>query len=248
MYWSELVGLRVLTSKRFVPCRIESLHNGFASKIVFGSQRIVRRTTQREIGREVPSTFREWSQVVKLQVVRLAAAFAALIDVTAAATVALKHLAPDGCRDVAASGASREARVAVLDWRVRFTALARWEKLALTALARYRHGLTALARRLPRRFAAALPTRSRLRRPEPALLERSDEQSHRLQVQLTQAHPRTAACPKRFGALDKLRMLFAGAELYLIMLRPGHRGKVSRHGPDWQRFIRKGLLRRRFGC
>lgn len=173
----------------------------------------------------------EWLQVVKLQVVNLATSLAALVDVAATTAVALKHFATNSCRDVAASRASRRLRADVLAWRtVRFT-----------ALARCRIGLTALVRRLACPFAAASPTGSRLRCPKPALFKRSNEQSHCFEVH--GAKGQTGATPRkqRFGSVDKLSVLFGGAELQLVVLRAGYRWKVSRRWADWQRRIRKWL-------
>ena len=59
------------------------------------------------------------------------------------------------------------------------------------------------------------------------LLERGYEEPHGLDVQLTEGRSWLLTSKKRLGSLDQLHVLFSGAELHLVLLRPG-RGRQLR--------------------
>jgi hypothetical protein len=87
--------------------RVPLSRNALAPEVFLGGKRIVRRAAQGQVGRDVGSAPCERLQVVKLEVVRLAATFTARIDVSAASTVALEHCASFGRGDVSTPAPAR---------------------------------------------------------------------------------------------------------------------------------------------
>ena len=80
------------------PLRLDDL----ASEVVFGVEGVVGGATQREIRDVVLWPHGEWHSMVKLEEMRLRAARAAVVDVSAAWTIAFDDGAAQGRREVAA--------------------------------------------------------------------------------------------------------------------------------------------------
>jgi hypothetical protein len=68
-----------------------------AAEVFLRGKSVVRCATQGQIGRNAGSASCERLQMVKLEVVRLAATLTARIDVAAASAVALEHFTSLGC-------------------------------------------------------------------------------------------------------------------------------------------------------
>ena len=80
--------------------RVPLPRNVLAAEILLGSQGVVRRAAQGQVGRDVGSASCERLQVVKLEVACLAATLSVRIDVAAASAVSLEQGPAFGCRDV----------------------------------------------------------------------------------------------------------------------------------------------------
>ena len=87
--------------------RVSLPRNVLATEVFLGSQGVMRRTAQGQVGGDVGSAPRERLQVVKLEVARLAATLSVRIDVTAASAVAPEYFASLGCGDVSTPAPAR---------------------------------------------------------------------------------------------------------------------------------------------
>ena len=103
-------GVALVPRERFVSARAPPLGNEPFAKVVLGSERIVRRATQRQIRGHVRTVLREWLQMVQLEIARFSAAQATRVDIRAARAVAPIHLAPHRRGDVSAALATLTPR------------------------------------------------------------------------------------------------------------------------------------------
>ena len=87
--------------------RVPLPRNVLATEVLLGSQRVMRRAAQGQVGGEVGSASCERLQVVKLEVARLAATLSVRIDVAAASAVAPEHFASLGRGDVSTPAPAR---------------------------------------------------------------------------------------------------------------------------------------------
>jgi hypothetical protein len=84
-----------------------------ATEILFRGERVVSRTAQGQVRRQILSALSERFQMMQLQVARLAAARAVRVGVAAPSAVTLEDLASLGCGNVSPALALEDPRIHV---------------------------------------------------------------------------------------------------------------------------------------
>jgi hypothetical protein len=158
--------------------------------------------------------------VVNLQTVRFPAAFAAVVDIRAAAAIALEHGSPKRCWNVSAAPRRLGPALDTDDLDLDLVTSLGSVVTSLGSVVASLGSVVASSGSVVTSFGSrrwGQPARPVCHR-EFLFLQCLDQQLHRLEVQFTQGLARRAVGEQRLCALHELHVLFRGAELHPILL------------------------------